>query len=508
MTIATKKGSVIVGDTDTGRAGNVLSKKGDVSIQTGEGIVGIVKSVKAQEGSIDIQVGTGGVAIGDNGPGVETVTAYKNIDVAVDLGRIEINGKTSTKKGDISMSAAESEYVPGGQNIIIAQNGELDSGRDARLTGRNGDLHVTDAVKAVRNLNAKVLDEGDIVYDKTVNVNGDVTAKTDKGSISVAKEVTGNLVDLDTGKGNITVSGDIRSNTDVTMHTGTGDISVKNVNAQGNTTISDTGRGNVNGKNIVSGGTTHVSLTKGDLFLNLAEGKAVVLRMEDNTKASKVGTVLADASGGAGPDVELTGNYIPIGTLAAKNGNTVFEVTAMGANNQKLISGEITVGSLRSRTNTHMPTLWANRGNIHVDEGDLAIDDVLAVDKIHLENKLTDLAIFGRTPTRDGEQLYYWNNLEMANSKTRPFMLYANGKVRTHRAVLIDAGRYYGKLYGDNLSVVDMMRERLTNEHGQYTFDRTWYTKPGEILKEKVLFGMDTVDEDIRRHNASSGQLM
>ena len=508
ITITTKEGSVIVGDTDTGGDGDVLSKKGDVSIQTGEGVVGIVKSVKAQEGSIDIQVGTGGVAIGNNGPGVETVSAYKNIDVAVDLGRIEINGKTSTKKGDISMSAAESEYVPGGQNIIIAQNGELDSGRDARLTGRNGDLHVTDAVKAVRNLNAKVLDEGDIVYDKTVNVNGDVTAKTDKGSISVAKEVTGNLVDLDTGKGNITVSGDIRSNTDVTMHTGTGDISVKNVNAQGNTTISDTGRGNVNGKNIVSGGTTHVSLTKGDLFLNLAEGKAVVLRMEDNTKASKVGTVLADASGGAGPDVELTGNYIPIGTLAAKNGNAVFEVTAMGANNQKLISGEITVGSLRSRTNTHMPTLWANRGNIHVDEGDLAIDDVLAVDKIHLENKLTDLAIFGRTPTRDGEQLYYWNNLELANSKTRSFTLYANGKVRTHRAVLIDAGRYYGKLYGDNLSVVDMMRERLTNEHGQYTFDRTWYTKPGEALKEKVLFGMDTVDEDIRRHNASSGQLM
>ncbi|MBR1494735.1 MAG: hypothetical protein IJ601_06785, partial [Acidaminococcaceae bacterium] len=245
-----------------------------------------------------------------------------------------------------------------------------------------------------------------------------------------------------------------------------------------------------------------------------AEGKAVVLRMENNTDASRVGTVLADASGGAGPDVELTGNYIQIGTIAAKNGDSVFEVTAMGANNQKLIDGFISIGSLRSKSGTHMPYLWAKGRNkkrlsdIHVDEGDLAIDDVLAVDKIHLENKLTDLAIFGRTPTRDGEQLVYWNNLEMANSKTRPFTLYANGKVRTHRAVLIDAGRYYGKLYGDNLSVVDMMRERLTNEHGQYTFDRTWYTKPGEVLKEKVLFGMDTVDEDIRRHNASSGQLM
>ena len=423
VTITTKEGSVIVGDTDTGGDGDVLSKKGDVSIQTGEGVVGIVKSVKAQEGSIDIQVGTGGVTIGNNGPKEKTVTAYKNIDVAVELGRIEIYGKTSTQTGDISMSAAESTYVPGGQNIII------------------------DAVKAVRNLNATVLDEGDISLDRDVNVIG-------------------------------------------------------------NTTVTINGKGSVFGHNIVSGGTTHVALTNGDLFLNLAEGKAVVLRMENNTAASRVNTVKADASGGAGLDVELTGNFIQIGTVEAKGGNSVLQLSAIGAGNQKLISGEISVGSLHSRTNTHMPTLWANRGNIHVDEGDLAIDDVLAVDKIHLENKLTDLAIFGRTPTRDGEQLYYWNNLELANSKTRPFTLYADGKVRTHRAVLIDAGRYYGKLYGDNLSVVDMMRERLTNEHGQYTFDRTWYTKPGEALKEKVLFGMDTVDEDIRRHNASSGQLM
>ena len=164
----------------------------------------------------------------------------------------------------------------------------------------------------------------------------------------------------------------------------------------------------------------------------------------------------------------------------------------IGAGNQKLISGEISVGSLRSANGTHMPSLWANRGNIHVDEGDLAIDDVLAVDKIHLENKLTDLAIFGRTPTRDGEQLYYWNNLGRAYSKTRPFALYTDGKVRTHRAVLVDAGRYYDKLYGDNLSVVDS----------------TLLTKRGEFLREKVLFGLDAVDTDIRKHNASNGELL
>ena len=175
---------------------------------------------------------------------------------------------------------------------------------------------------------------------------------------------------------------------------------------------------------------------------------------------------------------------------------------------QKLISGEISVGSLRSGNGTHMPSLWANRGNVHVDEGNLAIDDVLAKDKIHLENNLTDLAIYGRIPTRDGEQLVFWNNLGRANSKQRSFQLYTNGKVRTRGAVLIDAGRHYGKLYGDNLSVVDMMRERLTNEHGQYTFDRTWFTKPGEALREKVLFGLDAVDTGILQQTASDAEIV
>ena len=248
-----------------------------------------------------------------------------------------------------------------------------------------------------------------------------------------------------------------------------------------------------------------MALTNGDLFLNLAEGKAVVLRMENNTAASRVNTVLADASGGAGTDVELTGNYIPIGTIAAKGGNSVLQLSAMGAGNQKLISGEISVGSLRSANGTHMPSLWANRGNIRVDEGNLGMDDVLAVDKIHLENSLTDLAVYGRIPTRDGEQLAYWNNLGRAYSKTRPFDLYTDGKVRTHRAVLVDAERYYGKLYGDNLSVTDMKREWLTFLHGQFAFDSTQLTKPGETLRDKVLFGMEAVDADIRSHNAKRG---
>ena len=448
VTLATGTGNITVGEDDgSGQKVGIITADNDVNINTGIGDVKIETSVESKAADVNVNVSNGNIHIGNNGPGVETVTAYKNIDIGVEQGQIEIYGKTSTKTGNISLSAAESQYIPGGQNIIIAQNGELDSAQDARLTGRNGDLRVTDAVKATRNLEVTVLDEGNIALERDVNV-------------------------------------------------------------VGNTTITNTGRGNINGHDIVSGGTTHVSLTNGDLFLNLAEGKAVVLRMENNTAASRVNTVKADASGGAGLDVELTGNFIQIGTIEAKGGNSVLQLSAIGAGNQKLISGEISVGSLRSGNGTHMPSLWANRGNVHVDEGNLAIDDVLAKDKIHLENNLTDMAIFGRTPTRDGEQLYYWNNLSRAYDKQRSFQLYTDGKVRTRRAVLIDAGRYYDKLYGDNLSVVDMMRERLTHLHGRFAFDSALLTKRGEFLREKVLFGMDAVDTDIRKHNASNGELL
>ena len=271
--------------------------------------------------------------------------------------------------------------------------------------------------------------------------------------------------------------------------------------------VANTGYGSINANNVTSEGTTHVALTRGDLFLNLAEGKAVLLLMENNTAASRVNQVLAEATGSSAPDVVMTGNFIDIGSLSAKAGDSVFRLEAMGAENQRLISGNFSVESLRSNYGTQMPHLWSNRGYIHVDEGDLAMNDVLAVDKIHFDNPQTNVAVYGRTPTRDGEQLVYWNNLGMAYSKERAFQLYTNGRLRTSRAILIDADRNYGKLYGDNLSVVDMMRERLTNAHGKYTFDSRLLTEPGSTLRE-VFFDMEPVATDIQQQGANTEDIV
>ncbi|SDG25676.1 hypothetical protein SAMN05216584_103125 [Selenomonas sp. WCT3] len=506
----------------------VNSADGNVNLATGQGDIDIGKEVRAATGSIGIQVGTGSVTIGNNGPDVETVTAQQSIDVGVDIGQIKIYGKTSTKAGDIAMRAGAEQYTPGYTNFIIEQNGLLESGQDIYLTGRNGDLRVTDAIQAKRDLYANVLEGGSVSFDKTVTLKGQVAVNTDVGQITIEGKVDASSVNLSTQQGNITVGGEMASKSTVNLSVGTGDITVQgitadsdvsiavqngniemhDVNSAGDVTVQNTEMGSINGTDIVAAGTTHVALTRGDLFLNLAEGKAVLVKMEDNTEASQVDKILAEASGGDGPDVVLTGNYIQIGSLTAKEGDAVFQLTAMGPNNQRLIGGNFAVESLSAKNGTQMPQLWVNGGYMHVDEGNLAVNDVLAVDKFHLDNEQTDLAVYGRTPTRDGEQLVYWNNLDWAYRKARSFQLYTNGKIRTSRAVLIDAGRNYKKLYGDNLSVVDMMRERVTSSHGQFTFDSALLTEPGRFLREKMFLDTKPAEADIRRQNAGDSEIV
>ena len=77
VAISTNDGNVVVGDTKTGNDGDILSKTGNVSIRTDKGTVGIVKTVTAEEGSIEITSGDGDILIGNNGPDVKTVSAYK-----------------------------------------------------------------------------------------------------------------------------------------------------------------------------------------------------------------------------------------------------------------------------------------------------------------------------------------------------------------------------------------------------------------------------------------------
>ncbi|MBQ1417719.1 MAG: hypothetical protein IIY91_10525, partial [Selenomonas sp.] len=560
VTISTHQGNIVVGDTNLGDAGDVLAKAGNVSINTDKGNIGIVKTVTAQEGSIDILSGQGDILIGNNGPDVKTVTAKQNIDLTAKDGKVVVYGKTSTEIGDISITAHREQYIPGEDNssFIIDQNGKLEAGGAIHLNVGNGDLHVSDRIQAKQDLVTELEEKGGIYFDTDVNVAGKVSVKTTDGDIYVGHDVraTQDIV-MAAAVGTINVGATVVSgNGNVNLAAENGDIAVgKEVRAEkgsigvqvstGNVTIGDNGpdvetvtaQENINigvdvGKIYIYGKTStqtgDISMAAGnsqyksgelsfvieqngqiesgrDVLLNGRNGDLHVTdrinaKRDLNAKIRSDGGIYFEKEAVVSGNSALAGNFIYVDGITANNGGKVFHFSMTGTDDNKLIGKEFYVGTLRSKGGTEMLSLWGNSGYLHVDEGNLSVADVLAVDKIYLDNAQTDLAIYGRTPTRDGEQLAYWNNLGLAYSKERSYQLYTDGMLRTHGTVLVDCGRYYTKLYGDNLSVVDMMRERDTNVHGKFTFDGTWLTRRANAMKQMSI-DMDAVNADFLQKN-------
>ena len=105
----------------------------------------------------------------------------------------------------------------------------------------------------------------------------------------------------------------------------------------------------------------------------------------------------------------------------------------------------------------------------------LHISKLVVNDKLHAANNAVSVAVYGRTPTHDGERMVYWNNIRQNDPGTmqdfwynRAYMvpewmyldLFYNGNVGSRKGVLVDA-QFYRQIYGDSVSVVDTMRAQL-----------------------------------------------
>ena len=144
-------------------------------IKTGEGVIDILKSIKST--NIDVENGNGDIVIGINQPSDETVTAKENIFLVTEQGQIKVYGRTSTDDGgDITMKAAAASYNDSNPErvFIIGQYGQVASGRDITLEGRNGDIHITDDITAKRNVNASIKDKGSLYFDDNLRTDGTI----------------------------------------------------------------------------------------------------------------------------------------------------------------------------------------------------------------------------------------------------------------------------------------------------------------------------------------------
>ena len=306
-TLAKRNIKIIVdnqGDITFGRDINVV---GDVSVETGNGNISVAKKVKSQQGSVDILTKKGNILIGDNGPDVETVAAYKDVSLQAESGKIEVYGKTYAQTGDVTLLAGNDAYIAGeaGKNIIIDHNGEVEAGRDATMIVVNGDIHVTDKLTAGRSFNSETRKQGNIYVDKDITVGQDMSMKTENGGINVGE--------------------DINAGRNITMTTGTGDIRVGGSNGKGN---------------VVAG--NHVALT-------VTSGNVSV----DKTVKAKGGNV----------DVLVKDGDINIGN----NGPDVETVAAGGNVNLTAESGKIQISG---KTATETGDIVVHAANDHYVEGE------------------------------------------------------------------------------------------------------------------------------------------
>ena len=429
----TGSGNITIGSGTTGNedTGNVTGA-GNVTLNTGSGDVTINNTVTSTEGSINISSREGNIRIGDNGPTDETVTAKENVSLVTENGKIEVYGKTSTENGDITLKAANPQYIAGtnGQNIIIDHNGQIDSGQDATLIAKNGDLHVTDKVWAKRNLKAITQNKGDVFMDDDLTVKDSVYMMTDTGDIFADRNVKA-------------------PNGGIVAATGDGDITVGTADAK------------------------YVSLTGGG--------------ENGHVHANAIYAEASGNSNGTGlEDVKLGGSYVNIDTVVNKsNGSTPLTIATLGPDEDKPMK-DINIGKqnadlsysggILSASGAVIQQLWADRGLVYMaDNSNLHMSKLVVNEKLHVVNDTVSVGVFGVPPYHDGAQVVYWNDAEKKNpsgmldrwyngSYMDPMWMYldldSSGDVGSRYGVLMDA-HYYRNLHGDSVSMVDTMRIRM-----------------------------------------------
>ncbi|MBQ5345341.1 MAG: hypothetical protein J6F33_09125, partial [Acidaminococcaceae bacterium] len=219
-TMNAKSGNVMVG---VNGEGSVTAGK-NIAIAIADGDLDIATSLVSNGGNVTAKLDKGSIYVGDNGPDDRTVYADGSIDMSVTDGNIVIHGKTETAKGDITMQAHNEKD---GQNLVIAQNGKLLSGRDLTMKTYNGTILVTEDTAAKRNLKAEIENEGDIIFLSNVNVKENVSASAYQGSILIGNTIkAGQNIDMVADTGYIFVGESVKAGQDIGMKVREGDIFV------------------------------------------------------------------------------------------------------------------------------------------------------------------------------------------------------------------------------------------------------------------------------------------
>ena len=280
---------------DTNKPGDVIlnaeiEADRTVYITTSDGDIDINKKISVTNGTILILTANGNIRIEDNGA-EDMLSAQNELNILTDDGAIAIAGKISTQDGDIKITSRKDSYTAGRESITVEETGAVNSGGDIRLNIFNDDIHVTDKYRAKNDIIIDVINRGDIYLEGT-GANGSVIATTNNGKI------------IQTGT--LNAAGDIE------ITNNAGDIEIDKIESN-NATIK-TINGNVTGDTIKASETVRIELEGGDLYLNLAQGKGVVILVGKDSN-STVNMIKANS-------VDVDGNLVKVRSVTSAKGGS------------------------------------------------------------------------------------------------------------------------------------------------------------------------------------------
>ena len=205
-----------------------------------------------------------------------------------------MNGTTKTQNGDITVEALDKEKKGTG-NIVITQNGKLDSGRDLTLHTSNGSIDVTGNTLAKEDLTVTIENVGNVTFERNVDVTGNVVAKTGTGNITIGKTITtGKDVSMTVDTGNVKIGANVNAGQNANMQVGTGHIEV--------------------GEDVTAGGKVKLDVTKsGSVTIGETDGTGniravgdVVISTKNDGTLEKNGTTVKTSITSTGGSVDIT----------------------------------------------------------------------------------------------------------------------------------------------------------------------------------------------------------
>ena len=318
----------------------------NITAHSNEGEINIVGSVQAKN-DIDLTTNKGNIIIGSDTPKAYTVIADGNINIKTNDGIVTISGKTKSKKKlEIGTNQIQTNE---GKRVLSSFVGLSAASESTERTKEPGDITINAELEADNSI-VITTDDGDIDITKKILVtNGDITITTSNGDIRIydngAEDMLSaqNNLELETNNGGITISGRISTQDgDITITSDhdsyiegqkgitveringinpgrnlylnaiNGDIEFKKISAQ-NVDI-NTINGDVTGNSINANELIHIELVNGELYLDLAKGKGVVILTGDGSE-SNVKTIKADS-------VTVDKNLVQVGNTISRNGGS------------------------------------------------------------------------------------------------------------------------------------------------------------------------------------------